>query len=142
MLRTIGKRFVCAAAGVAALVLSVGVLAADDDKDKVPTVAEIMEEGHSGKKSLLRKISDAVDESKVATVEKEGKRLKELGEAIGKNKQPKGSDASWKKLTEQYKKETAALAEAIGKKDQKKTEEAVARLKKQCQACHDEHKDE
>src|SRR5262245_51388720 len=110
MLRTIGKRVGLVTAGVITLMLTVGVRAADDEKDKVPTVAEIMEEGHSGKKSLLRKIGDAVDESKTAAVEKEGKRLKELGEALAKNKQPKGSDASWKKLTEQYKKETAALA--------------------------------
>lgn len=141
MLRKLGKRIVWVAASVITLAVTVGVLA-NDDKDKVPTVAEIMEEGHSGKKSLLRKISDAIDDGKTGSVEKEAKRLKELGEVLGKNKQPKGTDASWKKLTEQYKKETAALAEAIGKKDQKKAEEAVARLKKQCQACHDEHKDE
>ncbi len=141
MLRTIGKRVTWAVAGVVTLVLTVGVLSADD-KDKVPTIAEIMEEGHSGKKSLLRKIGDAVDDGKTASVEKEGKRLKELGEAIGKNKQPRGSDASWKKLTDQYKKQTAELAEAIAKKDQKKAEEGVTRLKKSCQACHDEHKDE
>ena len=123
MLRKIGKRVVWVTAGVITLTLTVGVLAARR-QGQGATVAEIMEEGHSGKKSLLRKIGDAVDDSKVAAVEKEAKRLKELGEALGKNKQPKGSDASWKKLTEQYKKETAALAEAVGKKDQKKAEEA------------------
>lgn len=132
------------AVGVLAAGFTAGAEAQDDKKEdkKVDplTAHTIMHEGHMGKKSLLNVIKAGVKDEKWDDIEKPAKRVKEFGAALGKVKPEKGSDESWKKLTAEYKKTTAAIAEGVEKKDQKKSNDALGKMFKSCKACHDEHK--
>jgi hypothetical protein len=129
------------AVGGLALAFSVGSQAADDKKDdKVPTIKEIMKKGHQGTKSLLKGIGAQAKEGKWDDAMDGAKTLKTFGEALGKNKPEKGSDESWKKLTEEYKENTKAVFEAVEKKDADKTAEALKKILDSCKGCHSMHK--
>lgn len=123
------------AAGVA---LCFGGVSAQD-KDKIPSVHDIMEEGHSGKKSLLNQINNAVKEEAWDKAAKPAEKFKFFGESLGKNKPEKGSQESWKKLTDSYKKTSAEINEAVKKKDKAGAEKALGVMGKSCKACHDLH---
>lgn len=138
MLRKLGQAVCGISAAVIGLALAIGGLQAANTAD-VPTILDIMEEGHSGKKSLINKVKTAVKEDKLADALAPAKKLKEFGEALGKNTPEKGSKASWAKLSAVYKSDTAAIAEAVSKKDKKATEDALSKITKSCQACHDVH---
>ncbi len=116
-----------------------------DDKKEVLDAHAIMHEGHQGDKktktkSTLKIIEAGVKEKKWDDIQKPAKRVKEFGEALGKVDPEKGSKESWKKLTDEYKKTTAAIAEGVEKKDEKQATEALAKMTKSCGACHKQHK--
>ena len=126
--------------GAAALAACFGTLAVAATAD-VPGVDDIMSEAHNKKKGVEPKIKVAVSDGKWDDAAKPAERLKELGEALGKNKNEKGSAESWKKLTEQYKKTTADIADAVKKKDKKAAEAALGKLGRSCDSCHEVHRD-
>jgi hypothetical protein len=129
------------AVGGLALAFSVGSQAADDKKDdKVPTIKEIMKKGHQGTKSLLKGIGAQAKEGKWDDAADGAKTLKAFGEALGKNKPEKGSDESWKKLTDAYKDNTKTVFDAVEKKDATATADALGKIGKSCKGCHDQHK--
>jgi hypothetical protein len=99
--------------------------AADDEKPKF-TIKEIMKQAHKDK--LLNKVL----EGKATADEKATLSLLYLH--LGKNKPPKGDEASWKKLTSAL--QTAAKEAEEGKPG------AVDRLKaaSKCGTCHSAHK--
>ena len=109
------------------------------DKDKVPSVHDIMEEGHSGKKSLLNVIKASVKDEAWDKAAKPAEKFKFFGESLGKNKPEKGGADSWKKLSDEYKKTTAEIAAAVKKKDKSGAEKALGVMGKSCKACHDVH---
>ncbi len=141
MVRKITRLAICAAGGLFALTLSIGALNAEDKKDdKVPTVEEIMKQGHSGTKSLKNKIDVAAKAEKWDDAKTSAALLKTFGEALGKNKVEKGDEASWKKLSEKYAKTTADISAGVEKKDAKAVSTALGALGKSCKECHDVHK--
>ena len=123
----------------AGFVLAAGVTIADD-KDKVPkTISEIMKKGH-GPKGLLKGLGNQGKKAKLDTAKTDAELLKLFGEGLGKLKPEKGSDASWKKLTDKYKSNTAGVAKAVDTKDSGKAEAALKRVGTSCKECHDAHK--
>ena len=107
------------ALGLTAVVFAAGfAIAADEPKY---TIKEVMK-ATMGKDKLVSKVVDgkATDDEK--------KSLVEYAEALAAGKPKKGSDESWKKLTE-------AFLEAAKKADGKALKEAA-----NCSACHKEHK--
>lgn len=126
-------------AGLVVALVSAASAVTAQDKEKVPSVHDIMEQGHSGKKSLIKQITATVKESKWDDAAKPSEKFKFFGESIGKNKPEKGSAESWKKLTDEYKKTTADIAEAVKKKDKAGAEKALGVMGKSCKACHDAH---
>ena len=139
MVRKIGQVALAAMIAAFGVVVSVGAIVAQDKKD-VPTVKEIMAEAHKGKKALMPKIKAGVKEEKWDDIAKDADKYKDLGAALGKNKPEKGDADSWKKLTEEFKKSTAAVAKGVEKKDQKAANEALTKIGKSCMTCHDEHR--
>ena len=139
MVRKIGQVALAAMIAAFGVVVSVGAIVAQDKKD-VPTIKEIMAEAHKGKKSLIAKLKAGVKEEKWDDIAKDAEKFKDLGVALGKNKPEKGEAASWKELTAEYKKSTAAVAKGVEKKDQKAANEALVKIGKSCTSCHDEHK--
>lgn len=99
--------------------------AADDDKPK-HKIKEVMKAAFKG--PLIKKVA-----SGKASAD-ETKQLQEMLVSLSKSKQPKGDDASWKKLT-------AALVKA-GKAAVDGDSNASGMLKKaaNCKACHSQHK--
>ena len=137
MLRKLVGRGICATVGAFAIAVSFGaVFAADKD---VPSIHDIMEDGHSGKKSLFKKIETAVGTEKWADAAAPSAKLKAFGVALGKNKPEKGSETSWKALAAKYAKNTAAIAVAVEKKDKTAADAAIGAMKKSCKECHDAH---
>ena len=133
----------CVAVGGLALALSVGSSSADD-KDKTPTIKEIMKKGHQGTKSLLKGIAAQAKAGEWEEAQNGAKTLKTFGEALGKNKPEKGGEESWKKLTDKYKENTAAVAEAAEKKDAKAVTDALEKVSgtkgANCMECHKAHR--
>jgi hypothetical protein len=123
------------------LMIGLGSIVMANYRADVPTIDEIMTEAHNKKRGLQPKLDAAVKAGKWDEAAKPAGRLKELGEALVKNKPEKGADASWKKLSTQYKTTTAEIAEAVQKKDRSKAEALLVKLGKSCDACHEVHRD-
>ena len=137
MLRKLGRATVLAVG----LVIGLGTLAVANNADEVPAIDEIMSEAHNKKRGLQPKLDAAVKAGKWDEAAKPATRLKELGEALAKNKPHQGPDASWKKLSSQYKQQTAEIADAVQKKDQAKAQTLLGKFGKSCDACHEVHRD-
>jgi cytochrome c556 len=129
------------AVGGLALACSVGSTAADDKKDdKVPTIKEIMKKGHAGTKSLIKGIGAQAKAGEWDDAQNGAKTLKTFGEALGKNKIEKGTEESWKKLTDEYKENTKAVADGAEKKDAKAVGDGLKKISDSCKGCHAAHK--
>jgi hypothetical protein len=143
MVRKLGRVAAGLAAAVGMVVLSSGVLTADD-KEKTPTIEEIMKKGHQGSKSLLKGIAAQAKEGKWDDALDGAKTLKMFGEALGKNKPDKGTTESWKKLTDKYKENTASVYKAVEKKDVTAVNDALGKVTgakgANCSECHKIHK--
>ena len=132
-------------AGVVALAVAAGPGPAQDkgDKKKYATIGQIMKKGH-GAKGLLKGIDAEAKGGKWDDATNDAALLKTFGENLGKMKPEKGSDESWKKLTDKYMEQTADVAEAVGKKDAKGVKAALAALtgvkNANCNECHAAHK--
>lgn len=131
------RSLLAACVAVGAVVLAVSAA----DEKKALSIGEIMKKGH-GSKGLMKGIEAEAKDGKWDDAQKDAKLLKAFGEALGSNKPPKGSADSWKKLTDQYKSETAAIAAAAEKKDASGVVNAIKTLKKSCEVCHKAHQDE
>jgi len=118
-----------------------GSVALAANKAEKLSVEDIMSEAHNKKKGVTPKIATAVKDEKWDDAAKPANRLKELGEELSKTSVEKGSKESWKKLSEEYKTTTASVADGVKKKDKKATEDALMKLGKSCDACHEAHRD-
>lgn len=127
----------CVAVGGLALAITAGSSVAHDDK--VPSISDIMKKGH-GSKGLLKGIAAEVKAKKWDDASNDAKLLKDFGEALGKNKPEKGSEESWKKLTDEYKKNTAAVAEGVEMKDPEAVTAGLKKIGGSCKGCHSAHK--
>lgn len=109
--------------------------------DKVPDIHDIMTDVN-GKKGLVAQVKSSAKQGNWDEAKEKAKKLKELGEAIGKNKPPKGDEESWKKLTKKYAEETAAIAAAAEKQDALDVDKAAATFanQKNCATCHNAHR--
>ena len=137
MLRKLGRMTVLSVG----LMIGLGAVVTANNRADVPTIDEIMSEAHNKKRGLQPKLDAAVKAGKWEEAAKPAGRLKELGEALTKNKPEKGTEASWKKLSTQYKTITAEIAEAVQKKDKSKTESLLVKFGKACDTCHEVHRD-
>jgi hypothetical protein len=137
MFRLIRPFTALAAFGV--LVFVASAVGADD---KTPPIKEIMTKAHKGGDSLLATVGKDLkaDTPDWAEVGKLSKQLVELGTALGKNKPPKGDQASWDKLTKDYLDTATTLETAAEKKEKKDAAAAQSKLAGSCMACHKAHK--
>jgi cytochrome c556 len=143
MVRKLIRVALCGALGVLAMTLAVGTAATagqKDKDDKVPTISEIMTQGHKGTDSFLAKLKSEVKGEKWDDATTNAKALAVFGEALGKNKPPKGDEKSWKALTEKYAKNTKAVLTAVEKKDAAAANKALAAIGSSCGGCHKAHK--
>ncbi|MFO0852630.1 MAG: hypothetical protein U0871_29325 [Gemmataceae bacterium] len=129
-------RLALLAVGIGAVSLGAAVA---DDKEKTYTTEEIMKR-HTGAKSLLKGLGAQVKEGKWEDAKEGAKLLKAFGESLGKNTPPKGDEASWKKLTKQYKESTAEVFKAVEKQDAKAATDGLGKIGKSCMGCHKPHK--
>jgi cytochrome c556 len=116
---------------------SAGAKVADD---KVPDIKEIMGKGHKGTDAYLAKIKTAATGEKWEDAQNYAKALALFGDNLGKNKPPKGEDASWEKLTKKYNENTKAVLKGTVDKDVKATTTALGAISKSCGECHKAHK--
>lgn len=128
------KRLVCAAAGLALLA---GIAMAAD-----PTIKEIMKRAHRTGTGLLVNIGKELkeDEPDWNDVQKDSKEVVELGTSLGKNKPPKGEQASWDRLTKNYLANARSLEAAAQQKDKAATQTALTKLNNSCKECHPLHR--
>jgi hypothetical protein len=125
-----------------ALLMGFAALGTSADKEKDPTIKEIMTKAHKGGDSLIEKLGKELkaDEPKWDDIQKQSKELVDLGTALGKNKPPQGGQESWDKLTKKYLDEAKVLDEAAKKKNKTATADAQMTLKTYCADCHKVHK--
>src|SRR5262245_52508403 len=136
MTRKLGRMAFLAVAISAVAGVSVGISA----DDKKLSIEDIMKQGHNKTKGLVKLINDEVKAGKWDAAKKDSTRLKGFGETLGTLKPEKGDEASWKKLTDKYKEQTAAVAAAADKEDAKATTDALGTIGKSCKECHDAHR--
>ena len=110
-----------------------------DKKEETPDISTIMQKGH-GKGGCLATIGAAVKGGEWEKAQKSATVLAGFGEALGKNKPPKGDEKSWKALTEKYAENTKAVATAAEAKDSDKTQAALKAIQQSCKGCHSVHK--
>ena len=129
-----------AALGLAAAVLSAGPQLSAQDKDKVPDIKTIMSEGHKGTDSFLKQIEKEAKASKWDEAKMHAKALAVFGEALGKNRPPRGDEKSWEKLAKKYNENTKAVLTAAEKKDAEATTKSLKTIQNSCTECHKAHK--
>ncbi len=134
------KRRTLAMVAVALLgVWSLGLLA---DNHKTPTVKEVMQKLHKGADSPLNKIKQELkaDQPEWSRLQKQTKNFVILGAALAKNEPPRGSKASWQRLSVNYLHAAEALDNAVQKESQPDAKAAFAKISASCAACHRVHK--
>ncbi len=105
------------------------------------TIEDIMTKGH--KKGGFR---DQINiELKKGTpdwtaVQTAASEFKTLAEDLGKNKPPKGSEASWKKACDEYFGYVKELDAATQQKNKSKSVTALGKIGKTCTGCHNAHR--
>lgn len=142
MVRKCIRAALFAALGVVTMTLAYGAATATAGQkdDKIPTVKEIMAQGHKGTDSLLAKLKGEVKDGKWDDAVTHAKALNVFGVALGKNKPSKGDEKSWKELTDKYTASTKDLVAAAEKKDGKAATAALGAIGGSCGACHKAHK--
>ncbi len=140
MLRKCIRASLFAAFGMMAVLLAFGSGTTRADDKKLPDIAEIMKKGHAKTDGYIAKTKEAAKGEKWEDAVKYAKDLNTLGEALGKNKPPKGDEKSWKALTEKYVASTKAAVEGAEKKDAKAVNAALGAIGTSCGGCHKAHK--
>lgn len=116
------------------------IVAADD---KVPSIEDIMKKVNKKKGGLHSQVGEALKASSVDwdAVQKETKEYSAMADFLGKNDPPKGSKASWDKLSKMYATDAKALNTAADSKDKAAALASWNKLSKECQACHRAHRE-
>ena len=144
MVRKMIRASLFGALGMVAIALAYGSAASaagqKDKDDKVPDISEIMLKGHKGTDAYLAKIKGAAKGAKWEDAQKYAKTLAFFGENLGKNKPPKGSEKSWKALTEKYAANTKDVYKGTEDKDVKAVNKGLGAIGASCGACHKAHK--
>lgn len=142
MLRKLIRASLFAGFGVIAMTLAYGTAATagqkDKKEDKVPTISEIMLEGHKGTDAYIAKIKGAAKDGKWEDAQKYAKTLAFFGENLGKNKPPKGDAKSWETLTKAYAEATKTVQKGADDKDAKAVTKGLNGIV--CGTCHKAHK--
>jgi hypothetical protein len=136
MLRKVMKVSLACLLGLAAVVLATGSARTADDK--VPTIKEIMKKGHAKTDGYIAKIRADAKGGKWDEAKEYAKTLAVFGEALGKNKPAKGTEASWKEQAAKYEGSTKATLAAVEKKDAAAVNKALGSIN--CAGCHKAHK--
>jgi flagellin-like hook-associated protein FlgL len=144
MVRKAGLAAVVFAAGAVVAAMSTGSSAVGDDN--FANIDTIMGKTFGGKGILSKKankIEPAVKAEKWDEVQKHTGDILKYANDLGKNKPPKGSPESWKKLSEQYATQAKAVDDAAKKKDAAALKTALDAFtdKKTCGDCHSAHQD-
>jgi hypothetical protein len=130
--------------GFLALLVGAGLTlnAIGADKEKEPTIKEIMTKAHKGGNSLIQKLGKELKaaDPEWEAIQKQAKDLVKLGTSLGKNDPPKGEKDSWEKLTKEYLDNAKSLEKAANDKNKEKATESQKALSKSCMACHKAHK--
>lgn len=130
-----------AALGTMAVLFAYGNLgAAPAADDKLPDISEIMKKGHAKTDGYVAKIKEATKGEKWEDAQKYAKDLNILGEALGKNKPPKGDEKSWKALTDKYADATKKVLKGAEDKDAKAVSAGLGAIGGSCGGCHKAHK--
>jgi Skp family chaperone for outer membrane proteins len=130
--------------GIVALCLSVALFAWNSltaADEKVPSIEDIMKKVPHPKKGLAAKTVEAVKADKWEDAQKMATELKTFGEALGKNKVPKGDAKSWEKLCKEFADQMSDIEKGAKAKDAAAVTKAEGAFRKSCKACHDAHKD-
>jgi hypothetical protein len=127
-----------AALGILAVTFAAGATASPTADDKLPTISEIMKKGHTKTDGYIDLIKVAVKGEKWEDAEKYAKTLEAFGEALGKNKPPKGEADSWEKLTKKYAENTKLVLKGTEDKDAKAVAKGLGGIN--CGECHKAHK--
>ncbi len=142
MLRKWTKPALAGVLGLMTMLLAYGGGATGQDKkdkdDKLPDIAEIMKKGHAKSDGYIAKIKDASKDGKWEDANKYAKDFAILGDALGKNKVPKGDEKSWEKLTKKYADNTKLVLKGTEDKDVKAVNKGLGGIN--CGECHKEHK--
>ncbi len=127
---------------LAALVGLVSLVVSPADAARARTVKEIMGKLNKGPNSLCPSLGKALRSANPSwdDVQKQSKEFVELAEEMTQADPPKGSKASWDKLTKAYVANAKALSTAADKKDKTAAQAAVKSLQGSCKSCHSAHK--
>ncbi|MBM3983259.1 MAG: hypothetical protein FJ304_23905 [Planctomycetes bacterium] len=136
-MRKMLKVTLAASLGLLAVVFAVGGSTTTAAEDKTPAVSEIMKKSF-GKGGFKSAIPAAAKDGKWDDAQKLAKEWNDLGKVIGKNKPPKGEDASWKEQCAKFGDATKAILKATEDKDAKAVNKSVGGFN--CGACHKAHK--
>jgi cytochrome c556 len=141
------KSLVCGAcaAGLLLAVVAMGFAGrVSAAAEETPTIGEIMEKLHKGRKSPMATLKAALKSQSPdwASVQKEAKTYAKYAASMPKNKPPKGDGASYQTLAKAYAAGAKALEGAAVKEDLGGTKTALGKIGGSCMGCHDAHKED
>jgi cytochrome c556 len=134
------NRLLALAGALALAIVAAGTTAGADDKDKPPSIKEIMTKAHKGGDAILSRAKAAAKKSDFDELSKHAATLVKLGSDLSRAKPKKGEAESWKELTADYVKKAKALQKAAKDKDETAATESLQELGSSCSKCHKAHK--
>lgn len=136
MVRKLIRAGLFAGMGIVGMLATYGMAISANNADA--DIHDVMKKSF-GKGGLKSQLSAAVKGEKWEDAAKLAKEMNDLGEALGKNKPPKGDVKSWDKLCKGFAKATQGILAGAEKKDAKAIAKAMSTIK--CMTCHDAHKE-
>jgi cytochrome c556 len=138
------KTWILATAATAGLLLaSFGANRLGAADDKVPTIEDIMKKVNKPRVGLHSDVGNALKAATVNwdTIQAKTKEYATMADFLGKNDPPKGTKASWEKLTKTYADDAKALNAAAEKMDKATVTSLHKKLSGECMACHKAHRE-
>ena len=134
------NRLLALAGALALAIVAAGTTAGADDKDKPPSIKEIMTRAHKGGDAALSRARAANKKGDFDELTKQAGTLVKLGQDLSRARPEKGEAKSWKALTADYVKKAKALEKAAKDKDRAETKQALDNLGSSCGKCHKAHR--
>jgi cytochrome c556 len=122
---------------LAVIVAGTGVQA--EDKDKTPSIKELMQKMH-GKKGFRAAVPKEIKDKDWDTAAKDAKAWFTCAQALTKATPKKGEKEDFTKLATTYCKTVKTLLDACESKDAKKANGALGKIGGTCKSCHDGHR--
>jgi hypothetical protein len=110
-------------------------------REVVPSIADLMQEGHNCRTAHIKLIDQQLHQSDAnwSDVQTKSRDLIRIGKLLAKNTPPGGSKESWEKFTTLYVANATLMSDAAERKNRDEVTYHTKKLRRMCNDCHTKH---